>query len=133
MVLWKALFLEKRILIYSKTPSACSTFIHTLISLFPNLCNFKFDSEALHLSEVSQKNISSLVRIIIENMVCLLDFCMINVCSSLTSASKTWTQSSQSPPSLEEHRTLSSKLFKKSTGTCMWISTPTLLCIKMTL
>jgi len=51
VVLWKALFLEKRVLIYSQQPSACSTFIHSLISLFPCLCHFKYQSKTLNLIE----------------------------------------------------------------------------------
>jgi len=52
MILWKALFLEKKILIYSQNPSACSTFIHSLLALFPCLCHFKYQNKALNLIEV---------------------------------------------------------------------------------
>jgi len=49
MILWKAIFLEKKILIYSQNPSACSTFIHSLLALFPCLCHFKYQNKALNL------------------------------------------------------------------------------------
>ena len=53
MIIWKALFLEKRILVYSTHPSVCSTFMHSLLSLYPTLCHFKFQAKSLNMIEVN--------------------------------------------------------------------------------
>jgi hypothetical protein len=51
LLIWKALFLEKRVLVYSQHPSICSSFIHSLLALFPTLTHFKFQAQSLNMIE----------------------------------------------------------------------------------
>ncbi len=52
MMLWKAILLEKRIIIYSSKSSTISNFIFSILSLLPGALHFHFNTNPIYYYEV---------------------------------------------------------------------------------
>lgn len=76
--MFKALILEKRILVYSNKPSAVSNFILSLLALLPGCLHFTMDNSAINLVESGLSDYSLPLRIFNNKTQLLLYFTINN-------------------------------------------------------